>query len=103
MFVLLSQYSAWILIGVVEEKSSRVVEVLLGTMRSVELLTGKVLGIGLAALAQAALIVGFALLLAEAVGSNLLKGTAPLELASALLGSCSGTASTAGSTPPPDR
>jgi len=85
VFVLLSQYSAWILIGVAEEKSSRVVEVLLATVRTIHLLAGKVLGIGTAALAQAGLIVIFALLLAKAVGSNVLKGTAPIELASSLL------------------
>lgn len=38
--------------GVVEEKTSRVVELLLATIRPFELMTGKVLGIGLVALAQ---------------------------------------------------
>ena len=85
LFVLLSQYSAWILLGVAEEKSSRVVEVLLATVRAIHLLAGKVIGIGAAALAQASVIVVFALLLAKAVGSDVLQGTAPLELASSLL------------------
>ena len=85
LFVLLSQYSAWILLGVAEEKSSRVVEVLLATVRATRLLAGKVLGIGAAALAQASVIVVFALVVSKAVGSDLLKGTAPLELASSLL------------------
>jgi len=85
LFVLLSQYSAWILIGVAEEKSSRVVEVLLATVRAIHLLAGKVIGIGAAALAQASVIVIFALVLAKAVGSDILQGTAPLELASSLL------------------
>ncbi len=52
-FVMLNQYNTWILIGVMEEKASRVVEVLLATVRPVRLLTGKVLGIGLVALSQA--------------------------------------------------
>ena len=85
LFVLLSQYSAWILLGVAEEKSSRVVEVLLATVRAIHLLAGKVIGIGAAALAQASIIVVFALVLAKAVGSDVLQGTAPLELASSLL------------------
>jgi ABC-2 type transport system permease protein len=85
VFVMLTQYTTWTLIGVMEEKSSRVVEVLLATVRPVQLLAGKVLGIGLVALAQAALIVAFALGLAEAVGSDLLRGAAPLELVSALV------------------
>lgn len=85
IFIMLSQYLTWTLIGVMEEKSSRVVEVLLATMRPIQLLTGKVLGIGLMAMGQAALAVAFALVLAEAVGSSLLHGTAPVELAAALL------------------
>ena len=68
IFILLSQYGTWILMGVVEEKSSRVVEVLLSTMRPVQLLMGKVLGIGAVALAQAGLLVVIALGLAAAVG-----------------------------------
>lgn len=85
LFVMLSQYDTWILIGVMQEKSSRVVEVLLATVRPIQLLGGKVLGIGLVALGQATLIVGFALVLAAAVGSDLLHGTAPLVLACQLL------------------
>jgi len=84
VFVMLTQYNAWTLIGVMEEKSSRVVEVLLAAVRPVQLLGGKVLGIGLVAFAQAALVVAFALILAKAVGSDLLHGTAPMVLVSTL-------------------
>jgi ABC-2 type transport system permease protein len=77
MFVLLTQYGTWILLGVVEEKSSRVIEVLLATLRPRQLLSGKVLGIGIVALAQASLIVGLALGLSAAVGSDLLTGSTP--------------------------
>src|ERR1019366_6201181 len=38
MFVLLQQYAAWTLMGVAEEKSSRVVEVLLAAVRPMQLL-----------------------------------------------------------------
>jgi ABC-2 type transport system permease protein len=85
IFVMLSQYNTWILIGVMEEKSSRVIEVLLAAVRPIQLLSGKVLGIGLVALSQATVIVAFALLLAKAVGSNLIHGTAPLVLLSTLV------------------
>jgi ABC-2 type transport system permease protein len=85
LFVMLSQYDTWIMIGVMQEKSSRVVEVLLATIRPIQLLGGKVLGIGIVALGQATLIVGFALALGAAVGSDLLKGTAPLLLLDELL------------------
>jgi ABC-2 type transport system permease protein len=45
-------YSLWVALGVVEEKSSRVVELLLATLRPWQLLTGKIIGIGLLGLAQ---------------------------------------------------
>jgi ABC-2 type transport system permease protein len=85
IFVMLTQYNTWTLIGVMEEKSSRVVEVLLAAIRPVQLLTGKVVGIGLVALAQAGLTLAFALGLARAVGSDLLSGTAPAELIAILI------------------
>ncbi len=85
LFLMLTQYCTWTLIGVMQEKSSRVVEVLLATVRPIQLLGGKVLGIGIVALGQAALIVGFALALSAAVGSNLLHGAGPLALLSELL------------------
>jgi len=84
-YVLLTQFGTWLLMGVVEEKSSRVIEVLLSTLRPGQLLAGKVIGIGAVALLQAALIVGVALGLGAAEGSTLLHGTAPLEVVSSLL------------------
>jgi ABC-2 type transport system permease protein len=85
LFFMLTQYNTWILIGVMQEKSSRVVEVLLAMVRPLQLLGGKVLGIGLVALGQAALVVGFAFIVAAAVGSSLLHGTAPVVLLCQLL------------------
>ena len=85
LFLMLTQYNTWILMGVMQEKASRVVEVLLAALRPIQLLGGKVLGIGLVAMGQAALIVGVALALAAAVGSDLLKGSAPLVLLAELL------------------
>ena len=82
---MLTQYNTWILMGVMQEKASRVVEVLLATVRPIQLLGGKVLGIGLVAMGQAGLIVAVALVVGAAVGSDLLHGTAPLELVSQLL------------------
>ncbi len=46
----------WVAQGVVEEKSSRVVELLLATVRPWELMTGKVVGIGIVGLIQLALL-----------------------------------------------
>ncbi len=84
-YVLLSQYCTWIMLGVVEEKSSRVIEVLLAAIRPVQLLAGKVAGIGLLALAQATLLVALVLGLAKAVHSDLLSGTAPVEVLAVLV------------------
>ncbi|HXQ90079.1 MAG TPA: ABC transporter permease [Acidimicrobiales bacterium] len=84
-YVLLTQFGTWLLIGVVEEKSSRVIEVLLSTLRAGQLLAGKVIGIGAVALLQAALIVAVALGLGAAEGSTLIHGTASLEIVSSLL------------------
>ncbi len=85
IFIMLSQYNTWILFGVMEEKSSRVIEVLLSAVRPIQLLAGKVLGIGLVALAQASLVVAFALVLSKSVGSHLLHGTGPLVVVSTLV------------------
>jgi ABC-2 type transport system permease protein len=47
LYGLLFLYGMYVAQGIVEEKSSRVVEMLLSTIRPVQLLTGKVLGLGL--------------------------------------------------------
>jgi ABC-2 type transport system permease protein len=52
LFVALNFYGAYVLTGVVEEKSSRIVEVLLARTRPADLLVGKVSGIGLLGLSQ---------------------------------------------------
>jgi len=83
--IMLTQYNGWTLVGVMEEKSRRVVEVLLAAVRPVQLLAGKVVGIGTIVFAQAAVIVGFALALGAAVGSDVLKGSTPLTLVATLV------------------
>jgi ABC-2 type transport system permease protein len=52
MFMAITVYGGYVLTGVVEEKSSRVVEVLLSRLPPSSLLGGKIAGIGLAGLAQ---------------------------------------------------
>lgn len=85
IFIMLSQYCTWTLMGVMEEKASRVVEVLLATVSPGTLLGGKLLGIGSVALFQGGLVVGFALIVAKATGSDLLGGSAPLVIAASLV------------------
>ncbi len=58
LFVSIVTYGQWILIGVIEEKTNRVVEVVLGTVRPHVLMAGKVLGIGALGLGQLLLIMG---------------------------------------------
>jgi ABC-2 type transport system permease protein len=84
-FIMLSQYLTWVLIGVMEEKSSRVVEVLLAAIRPIRLLFGKVVGIGAVALGQATIIVVFALIVAKIAGSDVVRGAAPETIGASLL------------------
>ena len=56
LYSLLLLFGQFVAQGVVEEKSSRVVELLLATMRPWQLLAGKIIGLGILGLAQIALI-----------------------------------------------
>lgn len=58
LFIMLQASGILVAQGVVEEKSSRVVELLLSAVRPWRLMAGKVLGLGLLGLAQMGLIVG---------------------------------------------
>jgi ABC-2 type transport system permease protein len=62
-------YGGLVLSGVVEEKSSRVVEVLLARMPARNLLAGKILGVGLLGLAQVVVTALVALVATAALGS----------------------------------
>jgi ABC-2 type transport system permease protein len=68
LFMSLAFYGQWVTSGVVEEKSNRVVELIMSAVRPRHLLAGKVIGIGLLGFAQLALIAGLvaALLVAGA-------------------------------------
>lgn len=77
LFMAIAFYGGFLLTGVVEEKSSRVVEVLLSRLRPTELLAGKVLGIGLVGLAQFAVVAGAALVALRVSGSTLVPMTTP--------------------------
>lgn len=52
MYMAILSYGSWTLAGVTEEKSNRVVEVLLATVEPWQLLAGKIIGIGLLGLGQ---------------------------------------------------
>ncbi len=69
-------YGVWVATGVIEEKASRVVEILLSAIRPRQLLAGKIAGIGLLGIVQLAFIAKFAIGLALAMGTLRLPGTA---------------------------
>ena len=68
IFVAIMMTGQMVAQGVVEEKSSRVIEILLATIRPAELIAGKVVGIGVLGLAQVVVYVGAGALSAQAFG-----------------------------------
>ena len=61
LFISISTFGGYVLMGVVEEKSTGVVEILLSHVKPHQLLTGKVLGIGAVAMIQYAAAIASAL------------------------------------------
>ncbi|RKT52361.1 ABC transporter permease [Saccharothrix australiensis] len=78
-------YGTMVAQGVVEEKSSRVVEILLSTLRPWQLLLGKVIGLGLVGLVQLVLIGGIGLVLSSVSGVVDVTGVAGGALATGVL------------------
>jgi len=76
LYIQLSFFGIAVAMGVVEEKTSRVVEVLLATIRPWQLLLGKVLGIGAAGLLQMVVLGAVGLGVGTATGVVTLSGTA---------------------------
>src|SRR5580700_8981471 len=66
LYVTMIIYGQLVAAGVIEEKSNRIVEILLATVRPWQLMLGKITGIGLVALVQVVLVAGVALVLASA-------------------------------------
>jgi ABC-2 type transport system permease protein len=80
IFITLVIYGMWVAAGVVAEKSSRVMELLISAASPSELIVGKVLGIGLAGLLQ------YVFILVPALATLLLQD----RIATLLLGASSG-------------
>ena len=78
-------YCFTVAMGVVEEKSTRVVEVLLAAVRPVQLLAGKIIGIGLVGLIQLAIIGVVGLAVAVAANAITLPPDATGTIGSVLL------------------
>lgn len=86
LLMAISFYGQWVLVGVIEEKSNRVVEVLLSAVAPWELLVGKVLGILALALCQ--IVIGgvaFTAALLATAGADALPTVAVAGLALAVL------------------
>lgn len=66
LYVTLIIYGQLVAAGVIEEKSNRIVEILLATVRPWQLMMGKIVGIGLVALVQVVLVAVVAVVLASA-------------------------------------
>ncbi len=71
LFISLQIFGGQILAGVVEEKSTGVIEVLLARLRADELLAGKVIGVGIAAMAQFTVLVAAGLVALAVSGTDL--------------------------------
>lgn len=69
-------YGVWIATGVIEEKSSRVVEILLSAIRPWQLLAGKIAGIGALGIVQLVFVAAFAIVLSVVTGAIELPGAA---------------------------
>lgn len=85
LFMSISSYGTLVAQGVVEEKASRVVEILLATVQPWQLLVGKVLGLGLVGLTQIVIIATAGMVTAMATGVLTLSGVAVGTLAWGLL------------------
>ncbi len=69
LYLAIFTYGLWVAGGIVEEKSSRVIEVVLSAIRPRELLFGKIVGLGLLGLAQFALVLAVGVIGASLLGS----------------------------------
>ena len=78
-------YGFWVATGVVEEKASRVIEILLATIRPKDLLAGKVIGLGLLGLGQLLIVSLFGLVVAAATGALTVDGELVVAIALSLV------------------
>ncbi|MCQ2166730.1 MAG: ABC transporter permease [Bacteroidales bacterium] len=84
IFMFVTMFSASVMQSVVEEKQSKVVEVLLSSVDSVDLMFGKIIGVALVALTQFVLWIILTMVITSAVfgivGKDKLMGANPSEL-----------------------
>lgn len=85
MFIAIQVAGAYIMMGVFEEKSTKVVELVLSSMPARYLLAGKILGIAVLGLLQVAVLAGSALAAASIFGSSALPALSASLLGTAAL------------------
>jgi len=81
----IAMYGNFVAQGVVEEKATRIMEILLATIRPVELLTGKVFGIGFVALLQLGIVAAAALITGGLTHAVSIPALGVVEIASYLV------------------
>jgi ABC-2 type transport system permease protein len=85
LFISIFTFGTWVLTGVVEEKQSRVVEVVLSTIEARDLLIGKVLGIGVLGLVQLVVMIATGLTVGVLAGRFVLPSTTVPAIANLLI------------------
>jgi ABC-2 type transport system permease protein len=85
MYMAVLTYGTWMLSGVTEEKTNRVVEVLLSTLRPWQIFAGKLVGIGLLGVGQMAALIVIALV-ALRLNDSIDLPALPLDSVVALIG-----------------
>ncbi|PRX50191.1 ABC-2 type transport system permease protein [Prauserella shujinwangii] len=85
LYMSITTYGSLVAQGIVEEKASRVVEILLSTVRPWHLLLGKVIGLGLVGLVQLAVLGVSGLVMATSTGVLTISGVATQTLLWGLL------------------
>lgn len=85
MFVSIQITGGYIMLGIFEEKTTRVVELVLSSIPARHLLAGKILGIGILGLIQVVVLAGAALVTGTVSGSSIGPALDPALLASAVV------------------
>jgi len=85
IYLFVAMFSGMVMSSVIEEKSSRVVEVLVSSVKSIDLMFGKIIGVALVALTQFALWIVLTLVIVgvggAALGPKLMQGADPSQIA----------------------
>ena len=85
LFISVQVAGSYIMMGVFEEKGSKIVELVLASIPARYLLAGKVLGVGVLGLVQVAVLAGSALIGASLTGSSALPALSPALIGTGII------------------